>query len=346
MADSDNSLRDHIDKAFEGVEEIPEVEATTVEAKAEEKPQEEANVPERDEQGRFVAKEKEEAESEETISADAETAAVEAQPETPPRKAPSSWKKQEQELYASLDPSIQDIIDRRESDFHNGLTGYKTKAEQADAWNEALQPYQAQINALGITPQQAATTLFNADHMLRTGTPAQKAQMFYKIANDYGVDLTQLPEAQYIDPNTAYLQQQIANLQQQFSNQNQQAEQTELDSYRAEAEELSRELPLWEEAKPTMRQLLDAGMATSFEDAYEKAVNMVPELREQNAALLQQQASQEQAANEKKIAAAAKQKAASVKGAPSGGSTISPQSTGNLRDDLTRAVENMAGGHI
>lgn len=322
---------------------------------------------ERDEKGRFLSKEKDEPKDNVQVeSKPVESKPVEAKAaETPDkpvddvsaaeekpvetRKAPSSWKKAEQEAYSNLDPSIQDIIDRREADFHKGLESYREKATRADEWSDAVSPYMATINQFGVTPQAAVGELLKADHALRYGNDQQKAAMAAKVLTDYGINLEHLNAAlsgqtQFVDPTISNLQTQFEQLQQHLQQQEMMKEQQEADAIRSQLESLAPEMPLLDEARETMAQLLESGLATDFRDAYEKATRIEPALADRLAATQRQTQEQAKRDEEKRIAEAARQKSVSVTGSPAGGTPLVQKSQGSLRADLEANWDKVMGG--
>lgn len=312
-----------------GGEALPEVQATeappvdrraAIEA-AFNKPDESAEQRARDERGRFAVEQREANEAKD----EAKAAAIEA------RKYPSSWKPDVKPLYERIasDPelkAIADEIDRRESDFHKGIENYKSKAQFADAMQQAIAPFEATIRAYGVSPDVAVQHLLAADHRLRYGAPHEKAQLFQQLARDYGVDLQSLPEQASVDPNFAALQQELQSLKQQqyqyFLSQ-QQAAQSQI---MQDIERFSADKPHFEAVREDMAALLQAGRAESLEQAYEMAVWARPDIR---SGLLEQQLKEQEEAKRKEAAqraAAAKAAAVQVRGAPTGGPTSPPTS--------------------
>jgi len=99
------SLRDQLESAVESVVETPEVVETEVKA---DKP--------RDESGKFKKADEEVTEAPE-VEVQEEVIA-----ETKPAKPrPSSWKKDYEESWGKLDPTLQDYIAQREADFAKGV---------------------------------------------------------------------------------------------------------------------------------------------------------------------------------------------------------------------------------
>lgn len=313
-----SDLRTALESAFEDkADESPQTETVvnTPEPVSEEKPLEtSAEQRARDEAGRFAAK---------------ESAPVTPPDEPKPIKAPSSWKPAAQEAYLkaergeALTPEEVRILtneaNRRESDFHRGVEEFKTHAQKARAYEAVIAPYQQTFQQLGVDAPTAIGALLKADHTLRYGDPATKAQYFQQLAQQYGVNLEQIQNPPQYDPQTQYLMQQLNELRQtqaQWHNSIQQQEQTRANQ---ELEQFSQAGNAhFDAVRGDMADLLETGKATSLQDAYEKAVWMNPDIRQ---SLIEQQRSE---AQKKAMAEAqnlrAKTAAVSVKGSsPSAG---------------------------
>ncbi len=313
-----SDLRSALESAFEDkTDEAPQTETVvnTPEPVSEEKPLEtSAEQRARDEAGRFAAKE----------------SAPPTPPDEPkPIKAPSSWKPAAQEAYLkaergeALTPEEVRILtneaNRRESDFHRGVEEFKTHAQKARAYEAVIAPYQQTFQQLGVDAPTAIGALLKADHTLRYGDPATKAQYFQQLAQQYEVNLEQIQNPPQYDPQTQYLMQQLNELRQtqaQWHNSIQQQEQTRANQ---ELEQFSQAGNAhFDAVRGDMADLLETGKATSLQDAYEKAVWMNPDIRQ---SLIEQQRSE---AQKKAMAEAqnlrAKTAAVSVKGSsPSAG---------------------------
>lgn len=313
-----SDLRSALESAFEDkTDEVPQTETVvnTPEPVSEEKPLEtSAEQRARDEAGRFAAK---------------ESAPVTPPEEPKPIKAPSSWKPAAQEAYLkaergeALTPEEVRILtneaNRRESDFHRGVEEFKNHAQKARAYEAVIAPYQQTFQQLGVDAPTAIGALLKADHTLRYGDPATKAQYFQQLAQQYGVNLEQIQNPPQYDPQTQYLMQQLNELRQtqaQWHNSIQQQEQTRANQ---ELEQFSQAGNAhFDAVRGDMADLLETGKATSLQDAYEKAVWMNPDIRQ---SLIEQQRSE---AQKKAMAEAqnlrAKTAAVSVKGSsPSAG---------------------------
>lgn len=326
MSDLRTALQDAFNKHSEESPEATIAEKTDV--VSEDKPLETESVKAdkpRDESGKFAKAEIEQATKE---------------PETPPRKAPSSWKPDAQAAWLKADkgePLTAEEIrmlaleaERRESDFHKGVSEFKTHSERARAYDQVVAPYQATLKQLGIDAPTAISKLLQADHTLRTGDAMTKAAYFRQLATQYGVDLEQ-----QVDPNVQGMLAELQHLRHQqmlWQNNNQMQEYEKVGQTLTE---FGSSKPHFDAVRNDMADLLEAGKAKTLEEAYEKAVWLNPDIRQ---TLIEN----ERAEALKKIEAdqrAQKAKAAAVSVKGSSPSAVgSQQLKGSLRDIIAAQV--------
>ena len=289
----------------------------------------------RDEQGRFAPA------TQEKPAQEVQSAPVEQQ-NAPTRNPFSSWKPDAQQALQKAERGealtaeelklLRVEAERREGDFHRGVSEFKSHSERAKAYDAAFAPYQQHLQRLGVDAPTAINALMRADVTLRTGDPVTKANYFAQLAREYGIDLNQVVNPQPVDPQTQYMQQQLQQLQQQqhmWQNQMQQQEQM-----RAQQELTTfatAEKPHFDAVRNDMADLLETGKAKSLQEAYEMAVWMRPDVRQ--TLMSQQLADAQRKAVEQAQAQRAKSAAVGVKGsspASAGGQPVN----GSLRDIL------------
>jgi hypothetical protein len=263
----------------------------------------------RDERGRFARKEAQEIET--------PVEAVETPQEfiVPPELQKLGLRKEEAEVIAK-DPAVMAAFVRRSEEMHRGLEQYRSKAQSAEAFEQALSPFMPTIQQSGMSPAEAAHHLFATEHALRYGSPEQKLQMLHKIASDYGIDMGQAQEFAAnqppADPRVNQLQQQLQQMQSWVQQQNQAREWQERQTLNSEIEKFTSDPAhiYFEQVRGDMAGLLQAGLARDLKDAYEKAIYANPEVRQQ--VLAKQQAEQAEKARKEAAekAQAAKQAAA------------------------------------
>ena len=233
----------------------------------------------------------------------------------PARNPWASWKKEAQTALSQLPPETQRMIQEREEQFHKGIEQYKQDAFQGRSLNKALAPHMEYLNQVGVAPEQAISTLIQAEKLLRTSDPQTKANMFMKLAHDYGIDVNSLTNVPF-DPYKYQLEQQLAQQQaalMQIQQSRQIAEEAQLGQT---IEQFAQQHEYFDEVRETMADLLDKGLASDLNDAYTKAIRLNDDVfsrTTQNSG----QVNQVQRANN--AAKAAKAAAVQVKGSPVGG---------------------------
>lgn len=288
----------------------------------------------RDERGRFAnAKAPENTEN----ATEAQETLVEA---IPPKKAPSSWRKEAQELYGKLPQEfqlLQEEVERREADFHKGIESYKSKAQFADAMERVISPHMQTLQSLGVTPDVAVHHLLEADRVLRYSRPDQKRAYLQQLARSYGIDLGQQPEGEpsyqpstdpRVDAVINYLRQQEAMRQQQ-----------EVAQLNSELSTFAKDKPHFEAVRNHMAGLLQAGVAKSLQDAYDMAIYASPDIRAQ--VLAQQQAEADQRRQqEAKSQAEAARRASSVN-VPRRGNLNPVKPKGSMEDTIRAEAQRL-----
>lgn len=285
----------------------------------------------RDETGRFTA-------AELAQQAVDKAAATEIAPAPAPeaKRPPSSWKKEAAAEFDKLPPHVQDEVLRRETDFHKGIEGFKQHADLGRSMERTLQPYMQTIQSLGVPPDQAVGALLRADAMLRNPDPAQRAQYFSQLAQQYGIDLGQAAQVPQRDPYTMQLEQRLSQIQAQQESFQQSQQEQQRQSLNSELTAFSATAEHFEAVREDMAALLQAGRATDLKDAYDKAVYANPQTRQ--LLLEQQTAAALKQAQSAALANRAKAASVSVRGSsPASGTGAAPT---NLRAALESAWES------
>lgn len=253
---------------------------------------------------------------------------------------PNTWKKEAADAWAKADPILRAEVERREADIYKGIERYKQSAEFGQSIDEIVQPYQATLKSLGVTPKDAIRELLSADHKLRNGKPEEKEAYFSSLARAYGIDLYRVVQtAQSIDPRTFDLEQQNARLQQQIRDQqtrDQRSLEQSLDSEIAQFASDPKHTH-FETVKMHMAALLQAGQAKDLSDAYEQAIYANPTTR---AAVLQQQAAAMKEEAAKKATAAKAAAGVNIKSRPP---APTKQVIGSMEDTIRDTYRRIVG---
>lgn len=269
----------------------------------------------RDEQGKFLAKE-----PEQTMVQQAQEPV--AQVEEPVwKRPPSSWKKDYHDVWQTADDRMKEYAWQREEQMKAGVQPLMEKARIADQYQEVLNPYMDTIRGLGIEPTQAVRALMEADHALRFSDPQQKQQLFMRLAQQYGVTLGgELPQQQF-DPNISALQQELNKVRGEVMSWKEQQEQQQNQSLMSEINSFAMKAEHFEEVRPTMISLLQSGVASTLDDAYEKALRLDDNLNQQVQQSRQAQVDTQQKVAANQAAKKARAAAVSVRSATPGATT-------------------------
>jgi hypothetical protein len=318
IAPVEDTRREKLLEQFEQVESAPE----TVRE----------DVP-RDEQGKFAAKEPE------------QTMVQQAQePVEEPvwKRPPASWKKDYHDVWQTADDRMKEYAWQREEQMKAGVQPLMEKARIADQFNEVLNPFMETIRGLGMDAPKAVKALMEADHALRYSDPQQKQQLFMRLAQQYGVnlgDMSQLPQ-QMVDPNISALQQELNRVRGEVLSWKEQQEQVQNQSLLSEIDSFAMKAEHFEEARPTMISLLQSGVATTLEDAYEKALRLDDNLYQQVQQSRQAQVETQQKVVANQAAKKARAAAVSVRSAAPGATTATKAQ--DRRSLLAEQFDSMA----
>jgi hypothetical protein len=287
----------------------------------------------RDEQGKFAAKE-----PEQTMMQQAQ------EPVEEPvwKRPPASWKKDYHDVWQTADDRMKEYAWQREEQMKAGVQPLMEKARIADQFNEVLNPYMETIRGLGMDAPKAVKALMEADHALRYSDPQQKQQLFMRLAQQYGVnlgDMSQLPQ-QMVDPNISALQQELNRVRGEVLSWKEQQEQVQNQSLLSEIDSFAMRAEHFEEARPTMISLLQSGVATTLEDAYEKALRLDDNLYQQVQQSRQAQVETQQKVVANQAAKKARAAAVSVRSAAPGATTATKAQ--DRRSLLAEQFDSMA----
>lgn len=300
----------------------------------------EAEARERDERGRFKPKESVEAPQVETEVTAQEVAPVEPAPVVvPPEVQRLGLRKEESEAYAQAPEVLKQAFIRRSEEMHKGLEQFRSKAQFGDQMERVIAPFSQQIQAMGATPEMAVSRLLAAESQLRNGSPEQKQAMFFKLAQDYGVNLGgEMPQ---VDPNVSVLQQQIQQLSGWIQQKQQREELLQAETLNSEISRFASDPAnkYFEEVRNDMAALLQGGVVKDLKEAYDRAVYANPNTRNQLLAEQQAQLEVKRKAELSQKAQEAK-KAASVN-VPKKGSSTPKRPIGTMDETIRAEAERL-----
>ena len=322
------SLRDTIENAIESTE----PEATSQEATESVK----LDKP-RDEHGKF-AKGSQNASESDTKAFDHNN---DQEVQVKPR--PSSWKKDYEEHWGKLDPTLQDYIQQREADYAKGVSTYKNQWDMAAPIVEASRPFEQVLQQNNMNPAQWISQLGNAHAQLVYGSPEQKLNMFAQLANEYGVNLGQLTGQSGYDPQFSQLAQELNQIKNQWTSFQSQQEMVEQSQLQNEIASFKDDKPYFEDVRETMAGLLQSGMAHDLQSAYDKAIRLNDDVFQKVNAT---QAQKSEAAQRERVAQA-KAKVLSPKSTtPTASASNGGKSASSAREAIMAAMEAHSSGLI
>ena len=316
----------------------------------------------RDALGRFVPKSKAPEASDNAPAAASPPAAPDqsavatAQPNeagvAAPIQAPASLSPLAREHWAQVPPAVQAEVARREVEMQRFVNDTAQQRHIADAFVQAVQPFQMAIQAEGVDPITAVTNLMQIGSRLRFGTPAEKANTVAQIIQAYGVDIQALDstlagaapqQPQGADPQyiQQLVQQQLAPIMQAAQQRQQAAAQQIEVSTRATLQQFAADPKneFYNDLRGTMADMIEVaerqGYQLSLEEAYQRAAMLHPDV---SRVMLARQ----QGVNAQKLTAAArtaKAAAVSVRGsAPVGNPNGAEPSS--IRESIEAAIES------
>ena len=229
-------------------------------------------------------------------------------------QAPNTWTPAARAKFATLEPDVQAEIVKRETDMARAITSHDIDRSFGKQVKDVVTPYLPMINAEGATPETAIKSLLNTAYLLRTSSPQEKGALLANLARQYGADMSSFTgdqEQTPIDPTVQALQQKLHQLEgfisQQHSQQQTQTEQSlvrDINAFQADPAH-----PHFDAVGHDMAGLIKAGLAANLQEAYDKAVYMHPEVRQQVISAQQTEATRKQIEEAKHKAEQAKKTA-------------------------------------
>jgi hypothetical protein len=266
----------------------------------------------------------------------------EAQPIQPPVKWSAEWKTK----FAALPRDAQEVLLARESEYDKGFT---EKAQEAANLKRQLEPIEQVIAPRrqawamqGMNEQQAVSQLLALSDFAAT-----KPQEFLTwFASQRGIDLKNLNPvpAQQVNPEYAPIMQEVNSLKQTIQTQQHADITRQITAFKSAPGHEH-----FEDVRNDMAALMNAGIASDMQDAYDRACRVNPtvlakiESEKAVKAETDRKAVEAKRVAEAKAAAQKAQKAAgtqlSTKGSLNGGV---PAAT-NVRESMTREYDRLHG---
>lgn len=206
---------------------------------------------------------------------------------------PPIWKG----IWESMTPEARALAVKREAEVAKGFEEYRGKTAQLQEITQALDPIRSVLQQNGITSDaHAVKTLLEWEGSFRN--PQTRVQAFHNLARQYGVDLSTLvPSSQSGSPSTAQdIPDPIRPVIDQFGNRLESAEariQTwEQNQTAKEVAAFAKDKPHFEKVRGRMAslmipaidsrgQVIAPAAAQNLDEAYQQAIWMDPEIRQQ-----------------------------------------------------------------
>lgn len=264
---------------------------------------------------------------------------------TTTEKIPKNWETGDRrKVWDAIAPEHRKHILEREEGVEKFVTTATEERAFGKTMRDAIAPFEQMIRAEGSDPVTAVSHLMQTAAFLRQGSPDQKRQLILKLAQDYGVNLGQVPDQASVQPHpdVEQLRTGMQTLTQWAQQQEQQRIQTELAHAQSAIDDFTKTHPLFEkeEIRSQAGLLLKNGLCANLEEAYEKAVWADPTTRSQM--ILQES----EKAKAERIADANRKKSAAVTvtGSPNGSrTTVFEAKPGeSVRESINRARQALS----
>lgn len=306
--ENDTSLQDDVRAAFESVAKAEGLEVETPKPSNEVLPPvvtETEEGAERDAQGRFLPKNKEEKAPEvqtpePKVPAEAKPEGQEVTPpegQTPPvkldaSKPPQGWTPALKEKWGTIPEDIRGEIIKREEDMAAGVQRIQQQYEPARQVFSEFAQHAQYFEHINMHPIQYIRNMIAAEQTLTLGNPAQKFTKLLELADDYGVPIRAaldqamggklehfIAESHKLHQTPPTLPPQVAQElaeSRQFREQlESQAAQHELTTFAAD----KTKYPFFDEVREKMADAIEQGRATTYQEAYDYCVWLDPALR-------------------------------------------------------------------
>jgi len=279
-----------------------------------------------------------EPEGDEPETPEPEAAELEDHDEPEGLEAPEHWSQERKELFARVDPDVQQAWIDREAEYERGI---QQKAQEAASYRQAIEPIKQHLHMRGMSEtqwiqQMAAYT----DALERDPLGVIKA-----VAQQYGVDLGNLDQGsdEFVDPQVKGMQDQIRELERQIRESQQTAQQQQASAQEQAIAAFRDETDAQgNKAHPHFDAVSDDMLILA--NGYVAAQKPVPPLKElyeraARAAGLDQQKAQVQDLDKAKKAKRARSAAASARSTVASGDKPKPKT---LKDELNDAWDQLA----
>lgn len=257
-------------------------------------------------------------------------------------KAPSSWRPEVAAKWASIDPDVRAEIERRESNYHEGIKQYQTAANLGHSFHTIAKEYVDDLESRGINALDVVNNFFQIDKVLTHGTNEEKLNAFIQLARHSGINFDGSGNYEFQDQTTNELKQEIQTLKQQLSQINNRELSKTKEQYIQEVNAFASNPSNkhFNTVAPIMERLIKSGSAKTLEEAYNLALNEHPTTKQ---LLIDEQVAKQLEAKEKErlaeVEKAKKLKATNTR--ISNRKAVNIESTGDLEKDIAKSYKEI-----
>jgi hypothetical protein len=186
------------------------------------------------------------------------------------------------------DHPIKRDVAKREEEVSNGFKAYSDKAKSFDAIEQVIAPVRSTFQQAGIqSDADAVKALLGWEAGFRN--PATRLQSFHQLAKTYGIDLSTLVPSSSGAPSAAQdipeplrpVIDQFGSIQQTVQDVAQRVQTFEQQQINSQFAAFAKDHPHFEAVRGKMGQLMQAGLASDLESAYQQAIQITPEISDQ-----------------------------------------------------------------
>jgi len=263
-------------------------------------------------------------------------------PEADATPAPHTWRRDAKEAWAQVPPVVREEIVKREKDIQSYVEQVKPQVALATTFEKIVSPYLEMFSKANINVFQNYEATLQVQKVLAFGSPQEKMTLIAELAKNAGLQLdgTQLsapPEAG--QAYVAQLEARLAKLEGGFTQVHstvQEARLQELETGIMAFLQDTEAHPYGVELADDITRIIEKGLATNLEEAYQLAVQANPITRKRSFdAEVAKQLQSRTAADSARADAARKAAGANVK---SNGSRRTPPPVGDIDDTLKDAL--------
>lgn len=238
--------------------------------------------PARDGSGRFAAREEPAADAapDEAAPAATETTdqpeqpAAETAPPAPSIEPPAAWSADAKAKWAAVPPDVQQIIAAREAEAHKAITQTGERLKGYEALEQVIGPRRDALRASWGNEGAAIQQLFQLSDFA-TRDPSGFVHWF---AQQNNVDLSRLTSATAAapaDPQVAALRHELSTVRSTIEQQQAAQMESSITAFATAKDGAGNPLrPHFEAVRADMGKLMQAGIATTLEDAYARAIRI------------------------------------------------------------------------